>query len=69
MDNSLGASSSSQKGKADSADVPPASALKGDARKMKEKKKTVTFAVADSPTEEDLALIREDWHEAARSGE
>lgn len=39
---------------------------------MKEKKKSerkVTFALADSPHEEDLALIREDWHEAARSGE
>jgi hypothetical protein len=35
---------------------------------MKEKKKTVTFAIADSPNEEDLALIREDWHEAARAG-
>ncbi|KAG0579924.1 hypothetical protein KC19_4G135200 [Ceratodon purpureus] len=68
MDSSQGSSSSSQKGKADSVDVPPASALKGDARKMKEKKKTVTFALADSPSEEDLALIREDWHEAARSG-
>nr|XP_024370794.1 uncharacterized protein LOC112280062 isoform X3 [Physcomitrium patens] len=54
--------------KADSADVRPASVLKGDARKMKEKKKTVTFAVAEQPTDVNLALIREDWHEAARSG-
>lgn len=68
MNSSQRASSSSQRGKAGFADVPPASALKGDVKKMKEKKKTVTFAVVNSPSEEDLALIREDWHEAARSG-
>lgn len=61
-----------QKEKTDSAGGVPACAIQPEKTKAKEKKKgerKVTFALADSPLEEDLALIREDWHEAARSGE
>ena len=68
MDRSRESSSSSEKGKSGYVDPRPVSALKGDAMKPKEKKKSVKFALADSPSEEDLALIREDWRDAARSG-
>lgn len=60
-----------QKENTDSAGGVPASAIQPEKTKAKEKKKgerKVTFALSDSPLEEDLALIREDWHEAARSG-
>lgn len=71
-DSSQKASSSLQKGKTDSAGVIPASVLKAETTKVKERKRSerkVTFAPAESPREEDLALIREDWREAARSGD
>lgn len=62
-----GASPSLEKGKAGTVDGRPTSALKGEAKQQKERKKSVTFALVE-PSEADLALIREDWRDAARSG-
>ena len=55
--------------KVDSIDVSSAFALKGDARKMKEKNETIIFVVADSSIEENLAYLQEDWHKAIQSRE